>query len=101
MSPIIEAIANIIESVTTAKSVAGTPNEEQINQNISLLLEFYWFKEVYRNEPYKELIETNQNVRHVIGISNVKKAQKNSKKQLQIKEKIMETITIEMKNQTI
>ncbi|RFU60518.1 hypothetical protein [Bacillus sp. V59.32b] len=96
MSPIIEAIANIIESVTTAKSVAGTPNEEQINQNISLLLEFYWFKEVYRNEPYKELIETNQNVRIVIGISNVKKAQKNSRKQLQIKEKIMETITTEM-----
>lgn len=38
MSPFIEAIANMIESVTTAKSMAGTPSDVQINQNISLLL---------------------------------------------------------------
>lgn len=96
MSPFIEAIANMIESVTTAKSMAGTPSDMQINQNISLLLEFYWFKEVYRNEPYKELIETNENVRYIIGISNVKKAQKNANKQLQMKGKIMETILNEL-----
>ncbi|MCQ6277192.1 hypothetical protein JMM81_20160 [Bacillus sp. V3B] len=89
MGSILEILANILMSFSM---FGGEPSDEKIEKNIMLLKELDWFKEIYQNDQYKELIKTNVNVRYAIGTSNVKSAKKYQKVQLRIQKKIMETI---------
>ncbi|NCU18046.1 hypothetical protein [Pallidibacillus pasinlerensis] len=73
------------------------PTEEEINENITLLLDFPWFKEIYEVEQFRKLIEDNETIRNHIGRTNVKRLKLYPRKQLQLKSQIEEIILSEIR----
>lgn len=68
------------------------PTEEEINKNIGLLLEYPWFREIYEEKELRGVIDTNKDVREIIGRANVKSLKLYPRKQLNLRNKITNAI---------
>jgi len=77
---------------------AKEPTEKEINENIVLLLDFPWFKEIYEVEDFRKIIEDNEEIRTHIGRTNVKRLKLYPRKQLQLKSQIEELIFLKLGN---
>ncbi|MCU9613518.1 hypothetical protein OEV98_08100 [Caldibacillus lycopersici] len=65
------------------------PTVEEINRNITLLLDYPWFREIFENKEFREIIENNQDLRMIIGRENIKNIKYYPRKQLKLRSIIM------------
>lgn len=81
-------------------SFAKEPTEEEINQKISVLLEYPWFQELFQEKELQEIIMTNKDIREMIGKENVRNLKLYPKKQLKIRNKIVNALFFELKGKS-
>jgi organic radical activating enzyme len=85
---IIEIFANLCMSMVSF--MKGDPTEEKIERNIKELQAREWFRELYtQNERF---IQTDENIRHIIGTVKVEKVVQNEKKEERLKGDIIEAL---------
>ncbi|MFU8690860.1 hypothetical protein ACNA6I_13605 [Rossellomorea sp. FS2] len=85
---IIEIFANLCMSMVSF--MKGDPTEEKIERNIKELQAREWFRELYtQNERF---IQTNENIRHIIGTVKVEKVFQSERKEERLKGDIIEAL---------
>ncbi|MDR4938267.1 hypothetical protein RGU11_17955 [Rossellomorea marisflavi] len=85
---IIEIFANLCMSMVNF--MKGDPTEEKIERNIIELQAREWFRELYtQNERF---IQTDENIRHIIGTVKVEKVVQNERKEERLKGDIIEAL---------
>jgi hypothetical protein len=85
---IIEIFANLCMSMVSF--MKGDPTEEKIERNIKELQAREWFRELYtQNERF---IQTDENIRHIIGTVKVEKVVQNERKEERLKGDIIEAL---------
>ncbi len=68
----------------------GDPTEEKIERNIKELQAREWFRELYtQNERF---IQTDENLRHIIGTAKVEKVFQSERKEERLKDDIIEAL---------
>jgi len=78
-------------------SFAKEPTEEEINQKISVLLEYPWFQELFQEKELQEIIMTNKDISEMIGKKKVRYLMMYLKKQLKIRNTIVNALFFELK----
>lgn len=85
---IIEIFANLCMSMVSF--MKGDPTEEKIERNIKELQAREWFRELYtQNERF---IQTDENIRHIIGTVKVEKVFQSEWKEERLKGDIIEAL---------
>ncbi|KMK95111.1 hypothetical protein [Rossellomorea marisflavi] len=85
---IIEIFANLCMSMVSF--MKGDPTEEKIERNIKELQAREWFRELYtQNERF---IQTDENIRHIIGTVKVEKVVQSERKEERLKGDIIEAL---------
>jgi organic radical activating enzyme len=85
---IIEIFANLCMSMVSF--MKGDPTEEKIEKNIEELQARKWFRELYtQNERF---IQTDENIRHIIGTAKVDKVFQIERKEERLKGDIIEAL---------
>ncbi|WP_370294714.1 hypothetical protein [Rossellomorea marisflavi] len=87
---VIEIFANICMSMISF--IKGEPSEEKIEKNIERLAERNWFSDLYAQ--HAKFIQTDGNIRYIIGHAKVEKIIKNEIKEERLKADIIEALTV-------
>ena len=77
---------------------AKEPTEEEINHNISQLLDYPWFRELFEQKELQEIIMTDKEIRRMIGRENVRNLKLYPKKQLKIRNQIVNALFFEIQS---
>ncbi|OLO27896.1 hypothetical protein BTR23_18980 [Alkalihalophilus pseudofirmus] len=81
---LIEIITNI--GMTMVAFLRGMPNDERINRNIEMFKSTEWFQPIYQTNH--EFFKEDENVRYIIGWTNVDKTLKSEKRTNRLRKKI-------------
>lgn len=82
-------------SIKSTKPV--NPTLDSFKNNINLLLDFPWFKELYDNEDIQKIIEEDPEIRDMINKENIKSLKYYPRKQIKLRTKLTNAIYFKIK----